>query len=35
VLVRDLRAALLRLNPELPESAREQADEKLAYTPPL
>lgn len=29
VLVRDLRAALARLNPELPESAREQAIEKL------
>jgi len=29
VLVRDLRAALERLNPELPESAREQAVEKL------
>ena len=29
VLVRDLRAALVRLNPELPESAREQAIEKL------
>jgi type I restriction enzyme R subunit len=29
VLVRDLRAALARLNPELPESAREQAVEKL------
>jgi len=29
VLVRDLRAALTRLNPELPESAREQAIEKL------
>jgi type I restriction enzyme R subunit len=29
VLVRDLRAALGRLNPELPESAREQAVEKL------
>lgn len=28
-LVRDLRAALARLNPELPESAREQAVEKL------
>ena len=25
VLVRDLRAALARLNPDLPESAREQA----------
>jgi len=29
VLVRDLRAALACLNPELPESAREQAIEKL------
>ena len=29
VLVRDLRAAVDRLNPELPESAREQAVEKL------
>src|SRR5687767_7927966 len=29
VLVRDLRAALARLNPDLPESAREQAVEKL------
>jgi type I restriction enzyme R subunit len=29
VLVRDLRAALIRLNPDLPESAREQAIEKL------
>src|SRR5437773_3733860 len=29
VLVRDLRAALIRLNPDLPESAREQAVEKL------
>jgi type I restriction enzyme R subunit len=29
VLMRDLRAALARLNPELPESAREQAIEKL------
>src|SRR5439155_27099025 len=29
VLVRDLRAALARLNPELPTSAREQAVEKL------
>lgn len=29
VLVRDLRAALARLNPGLPESAREQAVEKL------
>src|SRR6266581_7460874 len=28
VLVRDLRAALARLNPDLPESAREQAIEK-------
>ena len=31
VLVRDLRAALARLNPELPESAREQAIEKLTH----
>src|SRR3990172_2882182 len=29
VLVRDLRAALARLNPDLPHSAREQAIEKL------
>ena len=29
VLVRDLRAALARLNPDLPESAREQAIEKI------
>ena len=29
VLVRDLRAALERLNPDLPEAAREQAVEKL------
>jgi type I restriction enzyme R subunit len=29
VLVRDLRAALARLNPTLPESAREQAIEKI------
>lgn len=29
VLVRDLRAALARLNPDLPESAREQAVEKI------
>jgi hypothetical protein len=29
VLVRDLRAALVRLNPDLPESAREQAVEKI------
>jgi type I restriction enzyme R subunit len=29
VLVRDLRAALVRLNPEIPEAAREQAVEKL------
>jgi len=29
VLVRDLRAALGRLNPEIPEAAREQAVEKL------
>src|SRR5688572_11522962 len=29
VLVRDLRTALARLNPELPESAHEQAVEKL------
>ncbi len=31
VLVRDLRAALERLNPDLPESAREQAVEKLTH----
>ena len=30
VLGRDLRAALARLNPDIPESAREQAVEKLA-----
>jgi type I restriction enzyme R subunit len=30
VLVRDLRAALERLNPQMPQSAREQALEKLA-----
>jgi len=30
ILVRDLRAALQRLNPDLPESARDQAVEKLA-----
>jgi type I restriction enzyme R subunit len=29
VLVRDLRAALVRLNPDLPASAHEQAIEKL------
>ena len=29
VLVRDLRAALARLNPDLPESAREQAIERI------
>jgi len=29
ILVRDLRAALKRLNPALPEAAREQAIEKL------
>lgn len=29
VLVRDLRAALERLNPDLPQSAREQAIEKI------
>src|SRR5262245_21153702 len=29
VLLRDLRAALARLNPRMPESAREQAVEKL------
>jgi type I restriction enzyme R subunit len=29
VLLRDLRAALARLNPDLPESAREQAIEKI------
>src|SRR3989441_2793862 len=32
VLVRDLRAALARLNRDLPESAREQAIEKLTRT---
>jgi type I restriction enzyme R subunit len=32
VLVRDLRAALQRLNPDLPESAREQAIEKLTHS---
>src|SRR5213080_1009259 len=32
VLVRDLRPALARLNPDLPESAREQAIEKLTRT---
>jgi type I restriction enzyme R subunit len=31
LLVRDLRAALARLNPDLPESAREQAVEKLTH----
>ena len=31
VLVRDLRAALARLNPDLPEEAREQAVEKLTH----
>lgn len=31
VLVRDLRAALARLNPGLPEAAREQAIEKLTH----
>jgi len=31
VLVRDLRAALARLNPGLPASAREQAVEKLTH----
>ncbi len=29
VLVRDLRAAIERLNPELPPEAREQAVEKI------
>src|SRR3990172_5520635 len=29
VLVRDLRAAIARLNPDIPETAREQAIEKL------
>lgn len=29
VLIRDLRAAVQRLNPDLPESAREQAIDKL------
>jgi type I restriction enzyme R subunit len=32
VLVRDLRATLARLNPGLPDSAREQAVEKLTYS---
>jgi type I restriction enzyme R subunit len=32
VLVRDLRAALARLNPDIPESAREQAIQKLTAT---
>ncbi|MDQ3563207.1 MAG: type I restriction endonuclease subunit R [Pseudomonadota bacterium] len=32
VLVRDLRAALARLNPDIPEAAREQAIEKLTRT---
>lgn len=32
VLVRDLRAAIVRLNPKLPESAREQAVEELTRT---
>jgi type I restriction enzyme R subunit len=32
VLVRDLRAALKRLNPDIPESAREQAVERLTHT---
>ena len=31
VLVRDLRAAIERLNPDLPQSAREQAIEKITY----
>src|SRR5437899_11951371 len=30
VLVRDLRIAIARLNPELPQSARDQAVEKLS-----
>ena len=30
VLVRDLRAALARLNPEIPEAARDQAIEKIS-----
>jgi type I restriction enzyme R subunit len=32
VLVRDLRAALKRLNPDIPDAAREQAIEKLTRT---
>ncbi len=32
LLLRDLRAALKRLNPDIPESAREQAVEKLTRT---
>lgn len=35
VLVRDLRTALERLNPDLPASAREQAIEKLTRIDPL
>jgi len=31
VLVRDLRAALAKLNPDIPEAAREQAIQKLAH----
>ncbi|MBS0184141.1 MAG: hypothetical protein JSS39_17280 [Nitrospira sp.] len=31
VLVRDLRAAVARLNPDLPPSAQEQAVEKLTH----
>lgn len=31
VLVRDLRAALVRLNPDLPQSTRDQAIEKLTH----
>jgi len=34
VLVRDLRVALARLNPEIPEAAREQAVEKLTRIDP-
>jgi len=32
VLVRHLRAALMRLNPDVPEAAREQAIEKLTLS---
>src|SRR3972149_2401833 len=31
VLVRDLRAALVRLNPDLPQSALDQAIEKITH----